>query len=174
MKPLRTFLAALGLTVTLFLASCGGGNGEADGKRFPLTASATNVPAEVQEELYQFFAIAFGAAPGVTYWGQLVEAAQAGMSVQRIVNVFTTKPQFTDTYPEAAISLAEMTGATYPQLADPGGTLYSQTTVPVKGGLPQFIVLDADGQVVGQEAGGVDELAEVEALVTEKLGIELR
>lgn len=80
----------------------------------------------------------------------------------------------TDTYPEAAISLAEDTGATYPQLADPGGTIYSQTTVPVKVGLPQFIVLDADGQVVGQDAGGVDELAEVEALVTEKLGIELR
>jgi hypothetical protein len=101
MKALRTLLTALGLAFALLLGSCGGGDQGADGRRFALSAAAANVPAETQEELYQFFAIAFGAAPGVTYWGQLVEAAQVGMSVQRIVNVFTTKAQFTDTYPEA-------------------------------------------------------------------------
>jgi pullulanase len=101
MKALRTLLSGLGLAFALLLGSCGGGDQGADGRRFALSAAAANVPAETQEELYQFFAIAFGAAPGVTYWGQLVEAAQVGMSVQRIVNVFTTKAQFTDTYPEA-------------------------------------------------------------------------
>jgi hypothetical protein len=51
-----------------------------------------------QTNLYRFFAIAFNAAPGVTYMNQLYAAAQT-MTVQQIVNVFTTKPEFTSTYP---------------------------------------------------------------------------
>ena len=50
--------------------------------------------------LYQFFITAFGAAPGVTYMNQLAEAYRSGMSVKQIVDVFTTKKQFTDTYPK--------------------------------------------------------------------------
>lgn len=50
-------------------------------------------------ELYRFFVIAFDAAPGVEYMSQLAEASESGMSVQEIVEVFTTKPQFTDVYP---------------------------------------------------------------------------
>jgi len=50
-------------------------------------------------ELYRFFVIAFDAAPGVTYMSQLAEASEYGMSVQEIVEVFTTKPQFTAVYP---------------------------------------------------------------------------
>ena len=50
-------------------------------------------------ELYRFFVIAFDAAPGVEYMGQLAQASQSGMSVQEIVEVFTTKPQFTAVYP---------------------------------------------------------------------------
>lgn len=55
--------------------------------------------AATKTELYQFFAIAFDAAPGVTYMSQLADASNAGMSVQQIVEVFTTKPQFTSVYP---------------------------------------------------------------------------
>jgi len=50
-------------------------------------------------ELYRFFVIAFDAAPGVEYMSQLAEASESGMSVLDIVNVFTTKPQFTAVYP---------------------------------------------------------------------------
>ncbi len=50
-------------------------------------------------ELYQFFAIAFNAAPGVTYMSQLADAVNAGMTVKQVVNVFTTKSQFLSTYP---------------------------------------------------------------------------
>jgi len=50
-------------------------------------------------ELYRFFAIAFNAAPGVTYMNQLSEAVIAGMKVPQIVEVFTSKPQFTAVYP---------------------------------------------------------------------------
>jgi Ca2+-binding RTX toxin-like protein len=53
----------------------------------------------VQKELYQFFTIAFDAAPGATYMGQLADAVNAGMTVKQVVNVFTTKPEFTSVYP---------------------------------------------------------------------------
>lgn len=54
--------------------------------------------AEAPTELYQFFAVAFGAIPGVTYMNQLTEAYSHGMSIKEIVNIFTTKSQFTDIY----------------------------------------------------------------------------
>ena len=52
-----------------------------------------------QTEAYQFFVIAFGAAPGVEYMTQISEAYNAGLTTQQIVNIYTTKAQFTSTYP---------------------------------------------------------------------------
>jgi hypothetical protein len=52
-----------------------------------------------QTDAYRFFAIAFGAAPGVTYMNQIADAYAAGMTTKQIVNVYTTKPQFTSVYP---------------------------------------------------------------------------
>jgi hypothetical protein len=57
-------------------------------------ASFTNLPVE----LYQFFITAFNAAPGVTYMEQLAEAYNYGLSVKEIVEIFTTKSQFTNVY----------------------------------------------------------------------------
>lgn len=54
--------------------------------------------AELPTELYQFFITAFDAAPGVTYMDQLAEAWRYGLSVKQIVDIFTTKPQFTSVY----------------------------------------------------------------------------
>jgi Ca2+-binding RTX toxin-like protein len=62
--------------------------------------------------LYQFFAVAFAAAPGVTYLGQLAEAynyfnslppraSDGAEALQQIVEIFTTKTQFTSVYPES-------------------------------------------------------------------------
>ncbi len=53
----------------------------------------------MKTDLYRFFAVAFDAAPGATYMTQLAEAANSGMTIQQIVEVFTTKPQFTSVYP---------------------------------------------------------------------------
>ena len=50
-------------------------------------------------EAYQFFAIAFGATPGVEYMNQLDEAYTFGLTTQQIVNIYTTKPAFTAQYP---------------------------------------------------------------------------
>jgi hypothetical protein len=61
------------------------------------------------DELYHFFVVAFSGAPGATYMGQLAQAynhfsaqpVQPGDPgvVQQIVEIFTTKRQFTDVYP---------------------------------------------------------------------------
>jgi methionine-rich copper-binding protein CopC len=59
--------------------------------------------------LYQFFVVAFAAAPGATYMGQLAEAwnhfsalppraSDGAGALQQIVEIFTTKTQFTDVY----------------------------------------------------------------------------
>jgi len=61
--------------------------------------------AALPDALYQFFIVAFDAAPGVTYMEQLADAYGYGMSVAEIVNVFITKPQFTDVYPLSLSSL---------------------------------------------------------------------
>ena len=63
--------------------------------------------ADLPSELYQFFITAFNAAPGVTYMDQLAEAYRYGMSVKQIVDVFTTKKQFTDVY-SPSLSHADM------------------------------------------------------------------
>ena len=48
--------------------------------------------------LYHFFVVAFAAAPGVEYMNQLAEAYNYGLSLKEIVNIFTTKPEFTGVY----------------------------------------------------------------------------
>lgn len=86
--------------IGILLSACGGGEPEADLRREPMAAGTTERAVSYDpNDLYRFFAVAFGAAPGVTYIGQLREAADAGMSIQQIVNVFTTKAQFLEIYP---------------------------------------------------------------------------
>jgi thiol-disulfide isomerase/thioredoxin len=81
---------------------------------------------------------------------------------------------FNDVHPGGALALAEETGATYPSVADPGGDLMVEEAFAVaRRGMPAFVFVDADGQVVGQVSGGVESVAEVEDLVADQLGIEL-
>jgi hypothetical protein len=55
--------------------------------------------SELPASMYQFFILAFGAAPGVEYLQQCADAYRAGADVKRITNVFCSKSQFTDIYP---------------------------------------------------------------------------
>jgi thiol-disulfide isomerase/thioredoxin len=80
---------------------------------------------------------------------------------------------FNDVHPEAAMKLAEETGATYPSLADPGGDFRGVDGYGVIRGLPSWIFLDADGVVTHVEATSVDSVPEIEDLVTEHLGVRL-
>ena len=94
----RYWLRRLGAgVVALVLAACGGGDAPQDLRRSPFTATTTE--AYDRDDLYRFFAIAFGSAPGVTYLRQLLEAADAGLPMQQIVNIFTGKPAFLEAYP---------------------------------------------------------------------------
>ena len=66
-----------------------------------LGLSDYNFKTQATDGMYQFFAVAFNAAPGEVYMGQVADAYNAGMTLQDIVNVFTTKSQFTSTYAES-------------------------------------------------------------------------
>jgi thiol-disulfide isomerase/thioredoxin len=79
-----------------------------------------------------------------------------------------------DIYPGKALELAEETGATYASLADPGGEVFSTKALAfARRGLPAFVFLAEDGTVAGRSSGGVESVAEVEALVEEHLGVRL-
>ncbi len=80
---------------------------------------------------------------------------------------------FLDVQPDAALSLARDTGAVYPSLADPGGLLLEQDELRLANGNPQFVLLDADGEVVHQQAGGLESVDEVLEMVNEHLGLAL-
>lgn len=68
--------------------------------------------AALPESLWHFFIVAFNAAPGVTYMNQLAEAynyfvtteGSSDNAVKKIVEVFTSKSQFTDVYPTSLSS----------------------------------------------------------------------
>ena len=49
-------------------------------------------------DLYRFFALAFDAAPGVTFMNQLDEAINSPMTLKQVVNEFIKKPEFTSIY----------------------------------------------------------------------------
>jgi hypothetical protein len=55
--------------------------------------------SDVPATIYQFFILAFGAAPGVEYFQQAADAYRGGADVRRITNVYCSKSQFTDVYP---------------------------------------------------------------------------
>jgi len=68
--------------------------------------------SDLPEALWQFFIVAFNAAPGVAYMNQLAEAyhwfnGKEANPVKTIVDIFTTKHQFTDVYP-TSLSKADM------------------------------------------------------------------
>lgn len=75
-------------------------------------------------------------------------------------------------YPDLAISFAETVGATYPQLADPGGEVLDLPDLRVPG-FPQLLFVDENGAIAHQEAGGVESAAEVVALAEQHLGVDL-
>ena len=68
------------------------GNGNAADSRYDFQTAT-------QDGLYNFFVVAFAAAPGATYMSQLAEAVNFGLPLDQIVEIFTTKKQFTDVYP---------------------------------------------------------------------------
>lgn len=76
---------------------------------------------------------------------------------------------FQDPQEDLALKFTRETGVTYPSLRDVDGDINRLSPFPELRGLPFMVVVDADGQVVGQEFSLVKSLADVEKLVTEHL-----
>ncbi|GAA5155475.1 hypothetical protein GCM10023340_40830 [Nocardioides marinquilinus] len=68
-----------------------------------------------------------------------------------------------DTAPDSAISFADAVGATYPHVADPGGFIWEQPSLGIRPGLPQTLLVDANGKVVAMKAGEFTSLGELDA-----------
>ncbi len=80
----------------------------------------------------------------------------------------------TDTQPDLAISFAQLVGATYPQLADPGGNIFDEEALGLRASFPQFLFVDAQGRLAGKYASsGLDSVGEVVDLVATYLDVEL-
>ena len=62
-------------------------------------SSQNGFTTQTVDGLYHFFVVAFNAAPGLEYMNQLAEAYNYGLSIQEIVNIFTSKGQFLIDYP---------------------------------------------------------------------------
>jgi hypothetical protein len=92
--------------------------------------------SDIPTELYQFFITAFNAAPGVTYMDQLAEAYRYGLSVKKIVDIFTTKTQFTDVY-SPTLSHADMATQLVTNIVKNSATSTAKTEaiIDIKGAL---------------------------------------
>jgi len=75
-----------------------------------------------------------------------------------------------DVWPEQALKLAQRTGATYPQLADPEGSV-TGSSLRVRA-FPTFAFIAEDGTVT-LRPGGVDSSAELVDLVESEFGVAL-
>jgi VCBS repeat-containing protein len=63
-----------------------------------LDTAAHDSYSQLPDSLWHFFIVAFNGAPGVTYMNQLAGAQANGASIPTIVDIFTSKSQFTDIY----------------------------------------------------------------------------
>jgi cytochrome c biogenesis protein CcmG, thiol:disulfide interchange protein DsbE len=94
----------------------------------------------------------------------LQEFADAAAGEVQVVGVISK-----DGVPQAD-SFATDAGVTFPGAFDGEGRLMAELGLP---GLPATYFLDAGGAVVHTETGPVDSLDELEALVSEHLGVQL-
>lgn len=67
--------------------------------------------------------------------------------------------------PASAIKFAGEVGATYPQVADPDGSVFDQEGLKLSQAYPQTILIDADGMVAAQQAGEFHSVDEIEDFV---------
>lgn len=79
----------------------------------------------------------------------------------------------TETTPSSGIGFADEVGATYPQLADPGGEIFDNDELRLVQAAPQTIFVDADGDVAMIEATEIKSVDQLVDLVEQHLGITL-
>lgn len=92
---------------------------------------------------------------------RLSEAAGDGLTVLGV--------DYQDTQPGGALTLLQQAGATFPQLADPGGSLADEFRIV---GLPGLLLVDGDGQVTFL-LRRIDDYAELAGLVRDHTGVDV-
>jgi cytochrome c biogenesis protein CcmG, thiol:disulfide interchange protein DsbE len=75
-----------------------------------------------------------------------------------------------DTQPDLAIAFADELGLTYPQLADPDGSIRAPLRFQ---GPPRTYFVDAGGEITYVESGPVTSEDELKSLVSQHLGVDL-
>ncbi|WP_432476258.1 TlpA family protein disulfide reductase [Nocardioides sp. GXQ0305] len=80
---------------------------------------------------------------------------------------------YQDAQPAAALELVAETGATYPQLADPGGDLNGEAPLPRLRGMPFLVLIGSDGRIAHLRFGELEDLPQLTALVEEHLEVSL-
>ncbi len=76
---------------------------------------------------------------------------------------------YQDTQPGAALTLLKQTGATFPQLADPGGALADEYKIV---GLPGLLLVDGSGEVTFL-LRRIDDYPELVGLVRQHTGVDV-
>ncbi|MEO9321978.1 TlpA disulfide reductase family protein [Nocardioides sp. C4-1] len=79
----------------------------------------------------------------------------------------------TETTPSSGIGFAGEVGATYPQLADPGGDIFGDEELRLVQAAPQTIFVDGDGDIATIAATEIKSVEELVDLVETHLGITL-
>jgi len=81
---------------------------------------------------------------------------------------------YQDFLPDEALKLLDRSDATFPQLADPGGAIGGRKMdVNPDRTLPIIILVRADGTIAWQAYQRIDDLQQLEDLVSEHLGVTL-
>jgi thiol-disulfide isomerase/thioredoxin len=78
-----------------------------------------------------------------------------------------------ETYPDSALGFADSVGATYPQLADPGGTIFDDAGLRLAQAFPQTIFVDGEGRVTQVQAVEITSLEQLVGLAETHLGVTL-
>jgi thiol-disulfide isomerase/thioredoxin len=78
-----------------------------------------------------------------------------------------------DPHPAAALQLAADSGVTYPLLADPQDDLSGAGAFPIIRGLPQSVLVDADGSIAYVAVTEIKSVSQLVDLVEKHLGVTL-
>lgn len=113
----------------------------------------------------------------VTVWAQYCGPCREELPyLQRLAEEYAGRVDvlgldYVDPFPVGALELLRDAGATFAQVADPGGDITGRAPFPAQDQLPMLALVDESGAVT-VKLGAVRSYEELRALVREHLGVE--